>query len=123
MRTRIIAPALGLALVLALSITEVSAAHEGREHLKGTIESIDEATLVIQTVAGEPASLRITGETRYQTPGGSSVDRARLQAGIRVVVEVVEDEDGMRAELVLLPEDAAGATPHHEPVEAPKAGH
>lgn len=112
------------ALMTALSVAGLAIAHEGRSHLKGTVETITEDTLVIDSLEGKSVSLRLTDETNYQTADGTNADRSRLRPGLRVVVEGLEkDGDGLRAETILLPGPAEGPRSAHAPQTHAKGAH
>ena len=111
-----------LALMTALSAAGLAVAHEGRSHMKGTVETTTEHTLVIHSLEGKSVSVRLTDETGYRTADGTSADRSRLRPGLRVVVEGVEDDDGIRAETILLPRPPEGSPPADAPHTDAKKG-
>lgn len=113
-----------LALMTALSAAGLAVAHEGRSHVKGTVETITKHTLVIHSLEGKSVSLRLTDETSYRTADGANADRSRLRAGLRVVVEgVEEDGDGIRAKTILVPGPAEGPRAADEPHTHAKGAH
>jgi len=71
--------------------------HEGHEHLaKGTIASVVEGKLVVETVDGSRNLYLLTAETRYLR-GSAKTTRDDLVAGERVVVKFETRDDGDRA--------------------------
>jgi len=88
---------LGLVLGALAAIPAALRGHEGHEHLtKGTIASVAEGKLVVETVDGSRNLYLLTGETRFLR-GSAKTTRDDLVAGERVVVRFETREDGDRA--------------------------
>lgn len=60
-------------------------AHEGHTHVMGTVTAVQDGQLAVQTKGGETVTIQLDRNTRYRATGD------------RVVVEVTEEANGLRA--------------------------
>lgn len=88
-----------LALVLALAtlnITIPAVAHEGMEHITGTITSVGDNTLTVKTPKGKTVKVNVDAKTEYAR-GKAVAKMADLKEGDRVVVHAMEMNGSMVA--------------------------
>jgi hypothetical protein len=86
-----------LALAAAVTVS-LAAAHPGHDHkVMGTIDTIDGMHVVLKTTDGKEISFEITDDTRLVrgTDGEGAI--ADLRAGLRVVVNVGEGVEPIKA--------------------------
>lgn len=71
-------------------------AHEGHTHVMGIVVAISDAGLVVQTQDGKTVTVWLTHNTQYRRAGTVSSQHA-VRVGDRVVIEVSEQADALRA--------------------------
>ncbi|NOS77522.1 MAG: hypothetical protein HOP35_06215 [Nitrospira sp.] len=71
-------------------------AHEGHTHVMGAVSSVSTSQLVVQTKDGHTETIQLDHNTRYRA-AGVATSSATIQVGDRVVVEVTEEANGLRA--------------------------
>ena len=76
-----------IALVLAVSVGAL--AHNGNDHVRGTIADITSKSVTVQLADKSVKSLSITATTEFER-NGKPVKFADLKAGDRVVIDVPE---------------------------------
>jgi hypothetical protein len=92
------------ALLFAAALLPIaSVAHPKHEHMAlGTVRSVAEARLELETADGSPLSVLVTAETVIERAGGA-ISLEDIHPGERVAVRYVEDEEGRHvAKQVLL---------------------
>ena len=77
-----------IALVLAVSVGAL--AHNGNEHVRGTIVEVTSRSLTVQLADKTAKTLSITPATEVEK-AGKSAHLADIKAGDRVVVDVPEN--------------------------------
>ena len=88
--------------VLALSflIPAVPMAHPGHDHkLMGTISSIDKNKIVMKTTEGKDMTFEVVPTTTFKV-GAKKGSQADLKAGMRVVVNVGDGVEPLKAKEV-----------------------
>ena len=88
-----------LAIVLALAtfnITIPAVAHEGMEHITGTVTSVGDNTLTVKTTKGKTVKVSVDAKTEYAR-GKAVAKMADLKEGDRVVVHAMEMNGSMVA--------------------------
>ena len=101
-----------LSLVLALAtlnITVPAVAHEGMEHITGTVTSIADNTLTVKTTKGKTVEVSVDAKTEYAR-GKAAAKMADLKEGDRVVVHAMEMNGSMVAHEVNIGANAKTAT-------------
>jgi|SRR5581483_5195987 len=95
MRSRLPLP---LFIAVMLIIPVLAFAHGGREHVLGTVASIDEHTIVVRTKSGD-VSVPLAAATRYFHGSGTKhpARADEVRDGMRVVVHY--GADGRAAEV------------------------
>ena len=79
-----------------------------RNRVRGGVLAIAESTLTVRTARGRRVSVLADAETEFRVPGTENPSIADVQVGDRIAGEVVIDDGGIRAVLVVvLPEQAA----------------
>lgn len=73
-------------LAVVLSGAGAALAHEGHAHqVKGTVKTVDEARLVVETTTGKRNLYLLTEKTKYRR-GSEKATREEIAVGERVVV-------------------------------------
>jgi hypothetical protein len=85
-------------------------AHEGFDHLIGTVAGVSGSTLTVKTAKGN-VDVKLDGKTEI-SKGNQKAQASDLKAGLRVVVDIPEDSKEKIAHSVKL--GAAGATAHDD---------
>ncbi|MEQ1562643.1 MAG: DUF5666 domain-containing protein, partial [Nitrospiraceae bacterium] len=62
----------------------------------GTVTAVQDGQLAVQTKGGETVTIQLDRNTRYRA-AGVAASSATIHAGDRVVVEVTEEANGLRA--------------------------
>jgi hypothetical protein len=87
-------------LALSLLIPAVSMAHPGHDHkLMGTISSIDKNKVVMKTTEGKDMTFEVAPTTTFKV-GAKKGTQADLKAGMRVVVNVGDGVEPLKAKEV-----------------------
>jgi|GEM_PF-1386526 len=71
-------------------------AHEGSQHILGTITTVAPDHVVVQTLDNKTVTIITTAQTRYRALKEAST-REALKVGHRVVAEVTKDKTGLTA--------------------------
>jgi hypothetical protein len=88
------------ALILALFAPTLALAHPGHEHkLMGTITTIDGNKVAMKTTEGKDATFQIVPTTSFKRGKGKGA-QADLKVGLRVVVNVGDGSEPMKAKEV-----------------------
>jgi hypothetical protein len=84
--------AFGILIVLALASVRPLVAHGGKSHrLMGTVKELHQDRLTVTTQDGHESSVVLNADTTYEK-AGKPAKRSDLVAGVRVVVELDEDD-------------------------------
>ncbi|MEI8013554.1 MAG: DUF5666 domain-containing protein [Nitrospira sp.] len=85
------------ACMLVLFVSLLGArAHEGHTHVMGTVTEVSDSQLVVSNTSGQTVAIHLDHDTRYRTTG-MATSSATVRVGDRVVVEVMEQANGLRA--------------------------
>jgi hypothetical protein len=88
------------ALALSLLVPALPMAHPGHDHkLMGTISSIDKNKIVMKTTEGKEMTFEVTPITKFKA-GTRKGAQAELKAGMRVVVNVGDGVEPLKAKEV-----------------------
>jgi hypothetical protein len=104
-----------LALVIAASILGTSAAAFAApplEHVRGTVKSISDTTLVVHTTSGTDETVNLTGTTGYLTVAKSSFDHIDSGGYIGVATKSIGDK-AVALGVLLFPPAMKGALEGH----------
>jgi hypothetical protein len=95
---------LGLAvIVVSLSLSAIPAtAHEGMEHVNGTITSLGDNLLSVKDTKGKTVEIHVDAKTEY-AQGKTAAKFSDLKVGDRVAVHAMEMKGVMVAHEVNLP--------------------
>lgn len=88
-----------LALMLALgtlNVTIPAVAHEGMEHITGTVTAVGNNSLTVKTTKGKTVKVSLEEKTAYSR-GKSAAKMADLKEGDRVVIHAMEMKEVMVA--------------------------
>jgi len=103
----------GAALALALILTAaLSFAHEGFEHVMGTVSKITPQSVTVTTTASKTVDVAINDKTAY-TRGTQKVAAADLKVGDKVVIDATGEAPKLVAASVKIGA-AAAAVSHDE---------
>jgi hypothetical protein len=86
-------------LIMLLAISLALAAHGGEEHVRGTVKSLTQTSIVIQVDGKREQTVALTDATKYETPDGPAT-RADLEVGARLVVHAEKKGERLVAHLV-----------------------
>jgi hypothetical protein len=87
-------------VALALLVPAVAIAHPGHDHkLMGTITTIDGNKVAMKTTEGKDATFQILPTTSFKRGKGKGA-QADLKVGLRVVVNVGDGSEPMKAKEV-----------------------
>lgn len=87
-------------MALALLVPAVAIAHPGHDHkLMGTITTIDGNKVAMKTTEGKDATFQILPTTAFKRGKGKGA-QADLKVGLRVVVNVGDGSEPMKAKEV-----------------------
>ena len=95
-----------LVFALSVALSAFVSAHGDEPHVRGTVVSATDTTLIVKTTAGASQTLAIDSSTkvlRGKTKGGLQ----DVKVGDRVVVHVMKHADRLMAEEIDLPAIAA----------------
>src|SRR3981189_80252 len=84
-----------------LNLTIPAVAHEGMEHIIGTVTSVGSNTLTINTTKGKTVKVSVDAKTEYAR-GKAAVKMADLKEGDRVVVHAMDMNGSMVAREVII---------------------
>jgi hypothetical protein len=99
---------------LSLAASQLATAHEGLQHLKGTVQERSAQQLQVRTTEGRIASVGLDAQTRYERQG-KTASASDLKPGARVVIEAEDVGGRLLARLVRIgvTASAASTTPAH----------
>ncbi len=104
-----------LAAILVLPfLGQVARAHEGHEHVLGTVSAVDASHVEVKSKDGKTVSVRLTSDTKYWK-GTAPAAPADLKVGMRVEIHAAPKADVLEAEeirLGSLPKTDAKPSPH-----------
>ncbi len=81
-------------IVLAAALS--ASAHEGSQHVMGTVSAISADRLDVQTKDGKTVGVLTTPKTQYKANKAAGA-RDAMKVGDRVVIEVTKQGDGLTA--------------------------
>ena len=81
--------ALAVVLIALSTFATPACAHEGMEHITGTVVSVGENTLSVKTTKGATVEIRLDANTQY-VQGKDRVTLSDLKPGSRVVVHATK---------------------------------
>ena len=97
-RRRIVTFSAFLALTL-LTLGRTASAHEGQEHVMGTVKAIDEKSITVATKGNKEVAVQLDPSTRFEKDGSAGTVKD-VAAGDRVVVHAKKGDAGLTAVLV-----------------------
>ena len=88
----------GCMLVLFFSFVVVGPlwTHEGHTHVMGTVTGVNDSQLVVSNTSGQTITIQLDRNTRYRATGVATSSKT-VHVGNRVVVEVTEEANSLRA--------------------------
>ena len=89
-----------IVLVTALALPVAALAHGGGEHLMGTVKSVDQKSLTLETKEKREVRVVFDEKTKFEKDGAAS-NAKELAAGTRVVVHTAKTK-GVSAPLAIL---------------------
>lgn len=85
-----------LALVACLGMTSIAHAHNGMEHVMGTVASVTASGVTVKTKDGKMQTVAVTNATRYLR-GTAAISQKDVKIGERVVVEASKKDNHLVA--------------------------
>jgi hypothetical protein len=115
--------AIRLALAASLSLG-LLVAHNGEEHVNGTVAKISETSVTVNTTAGKMVEVAFDAKTAF-TKASQPFAKSDLKVGDRVVIHAGEVHEKLIAHTVQVGAAAAKAAAHgdHSAAEHSKAEH
>ena len=108
-RRRLVARSAFLALAL-LTLGGAASAHQGQEHIMGTVKAVDERSITVATKGNKEVAVQLDPSTRFDKEGSAATVKD-IAAGDRVVVHAKKGDAGLTAVLVKV--GASGSHEHH----------
>ena len=90
---------IALALIALFSFSGLAVAHEGFEHVRGTVTQISDKAITIQTPEKQTKTILLVADTTFQN-GTAAATLRDVKVGDRVVVDVVMKGKDMTAKAV-----------------------
>jgi hypothetical protein len=86
-----------LSAVILFAATGAALAHGGKEHdtktILGTVKTVAKDKITIETPDGKKFTIALDPDTEY-SKDGKDLSREAVEPGMRVAMEVTEEEDG-----------------------------
>lgn len=101
-------------LLLSLLLGHAALAHEGHNHVMGTVAQTDAQHLVVTDRDGNAVAISLTKDTKYER-AGSAADASALTPGLRVVVDVAGTPQNLTATEIRLAPVAADGDAKYKP--------
>lgn len=86
-------------LTALLLMAGMAAAHEGKQHVMGTVTKVSENSLTVKTTANAETVVSFAAQTVF-TKNSATVSWKDMQVGDRVVIHAHETKKGLQAETV-----------------------
>lgn len=86
---------LGVLLVLGL-IASVAYAHNGMEHVLGTVAAVSQNSIIVTTTDGKSQTVLLTGDTKY-VKGETAVTLKDIKVGDHVVIHATKKDNQLTA--------------------------
>lgn len=83
-------------LILPMHSAGLAQAHDGHTHVMGTVTGLTDGHMAVQMKGGQTETIQLDRNTRYRA-AGVATSSATIRVGDRVVVEVTEEANGLRA--------------------------
>ena len=80
------------AIALVLAVSAGALAHNGNEHVRGTVTAVSAQSVTVQLANKTTKTLSISPKTEFET-GGKPAHLSDLKVGDRVVIDVPEHGD------------------------------
>ena len=97
---------IALALIAFFSASGLAVAHEGFEHIRGTVTQISDKSITIQTPEKQTKTLTLLADTTFLN-GTAAATLKDLKVGDRVVIDfVMKGKDMMAKEVTFRPAPA-----------------
>jgi hypothetical protein len=109
-------------LILTILTATASFAHEGHDHVMGTVTRVEKGRIEIKGTDGKNVAVAVTATTVY-TKGKDAAAFADLKPGLRVAVEAMKGKAGLEAmEVKMGTAEAIHTCPMHPEVQQAKPG-
>lgn len=109
---------------LALVFSPLAAsAHEGHDHVTGTVTKVRADRIEVEAADGTSHHLALTKATTY-TNGKTATTKADVRPGVRVVVDATKTKAGLEAKEVRMrvEDEVVYTCPMHPEVQKPEPG-
>ncbi|CAN5408250.1 hypothetical protein BH10ACI4_BH10ACI4_06140 [soil metagenome] len=88
-------------LLAMLFMVSVAYAHNGMEHIMGTVVSMTDSSITVKTKDGKTQTVQVATETKY-TQMNKPVSMHDLKAGDQVVIHAAKKEGKLVAQIVMV---------------------
>ena len=85
-----------LSLVLLILLCTIALAHEGMQHVVGTVASVSANSVSVKTTSGDTKQVAVDNSTKI-VRGGAPVSLSDVQVGDRIVVHAKNQQGNLRA--------------------------
>ena len=90
---------MALVLMAFIAFSGIALAHNGVEHMKGTVSQLTDKAITIDMPGMKPMTIALTADTTF-AKSGKAASAKDLKVGDRVVVDVVKKGNDMIAKAV-----------------------
>ena len=90
---------IALIAALCLLVSTAALAHNGEEHVTGTVSKISDTAVTVKTVAGKSVDVAFDAKTTF-TRADKPVQKTELKVGDRVVIHAAEVNEKLIAHTV-----------------------
>jgi len=85
-----------ITVVLSLLMTTAALAHEGMEHVIGTVSAVSSSSITVSTTAGASKEVGVDGTTKFMR-GEAASALSDVQVGDRVVIHAQKHDGKLHA--------------------------
>ena len=90
---------MALVLMAFIAFSGIALAHNGVEHMKGTVSQLTDKAITVDMPGMKPMTIALTADTTF-AKSGKAASAKDLKVGDRVVVDVVKKGNDMIAKAV-----------------------
>ena len=85
--------------ILLIALITTAFAHDGMEHVRGTVAKISDQSVTVTTTAGKTVEVLLDAQTTYAR-AGQPIQKADLKVGDRVMIHAMEKGSELTAHSV-----------------------
>lgn len=99
-----------LSALAVLPLGRAASAHQGQQHIMGTVKAIDDKSITVLTKGDKEVSVQLSPSTKFEK-GATATTAKDVAPGARVVVHAKKGDSGLTAVLVKV--GPATTSEHH----------